>query len=147
MRFRFNYSPSRYRRIGVIWLFCLGLLQAGAYAGEEGSRGAIEVRISGIKSRQHGNLILTLYDNEDSWLEPKLIFAHKVVEVLGDMVNIRFEDIPYGNTYALFIFHDKNKNEKLVFRCFPFPRPREGVAVSNNAGRAGPPYYHKALLG
>lgn len=104
----------------------------------------LRVKVTGIKYKQGGNLVLTLYNSEDSWLVLKKIYAAKKIKVTADVLTIDFESIPYSDTYALFIFHDRNSNDTLDFSWFPFPHPTEGVAVSNNAVRMGEPYYAKA---
>jgi uncharacterized protein (DUF2141 family) len=109
-----------------------------------GALGRIHVKIGGIRTKQGGNLILTLYNSKSSWLVLKKIYATKVVKVDRDSLLVDFENVPYADSYALFVFHDANQNNKLDFSWFPFPHPKEGVAVSNNAVRMGEPLYEKA---
>jgi len=110
----------------------------------ENTCGLLHVKVTGIKYKQGGNLILALYNSEDSWFVLKKIYAAKKIKVTADTHTVDFENIPYGDTYALFIFHDRNSNDMLDFSWFPFLHPTEGVAVSNNAVRMGEPYYAKA---
>ncbi|MEI8349926.1 MAG: DUF2141 domain-containing protein [Candidatus Omnitrophota bacterium] len=110
----------------------------------ENASGVIRVKVTGVRYAQGGNLVLTLYNSEDSWFVLEKIYAYKIVKVTGDTLTVDFDNIPYADTYALFVFHDANGNNMLDFSWFPFPHPKEGVAVSNNAVRMGEPYYSKA---
>lgn len=109
--------------------------------------GTIHIKVSGIRYKQGGNLIFTLYNSKENWLVLKKIYTTKVVKVTKDTITMDFGNIPYADSYALFIFHDANENNKLDFSWFPFPHPTEGVAVSNNAVRMGEPRYDKARFG
>jgi uncharacterized protein (DUF2141 family) len=104
----------------------------------------IHVKVNGIRPKQGGNLIFALYNSKENWLVLKKIYASRVVKVTQDSLTVDFENVPYGDSYALFVFHDANENNKLDFSWFPFPHPKEGVAVSNNAVRMGEPLYDKA---
>jgi uncharacterized protein (DUF2141 family) len=107
-------------------------------------KAVIHVTVTGVKYKQGGNLIFTLYNSKETWFVVKKIYATKVVKVSAETASVDFENIPYADTYALFAFHDANINNKLDFSWFPFPHPTEGVAVSNNAVRMGEPLYEKA---
>ncbi len=111
---------------------------------DEVKTGLLQVRVTGIKYSQGGNLIFALYNGKDNWLKKDKVYMSKASEVEEDGLSVSFIDVSYGDSYALFVFHDKNDNEKLDFRKFPFPKPREGVGVSNNNLRMGPPEYGKA---
>jgi uncharacterized protein (DUF2141 family) len=113
----------------------------------ESPRGVIQVKVTGIRYQQGGNIILTLYNSQSSWLVLKQIYANKIVKVTAPTLTVDFENIPYADSYALFAFHDANENNKLDFAWFPFPHPKEGVAVSNNAVRMGEPRYEQARFG
>jgi uncharacterized protein (DUF2141 family) len=111
------------------------------------SNATIRVKVTGIKYKQGGNLVFALYNSKESWFVLKKIYRSKVVKVTADTAIVDFENIPYADTYALFVFHDTNANNKLDFSWFPFPHPKEGVAVSNNAVRMGEPLYEQARFG
>ncbi|MDB4987056.1 MAG: hypothetical protein JWN04_2234, partial [Myxococcaceae bacterium] len=54
------------------------------------------------------------------------------------------KDVKPG-TYAVSVIHDENKNNELDMRWLPWPKPKEGVAVSNDPdNRAGPPKWETA---
>ncbi len=128
-----------------LWFYVLCLLlSVSSLPAQEKSTGTFEVEVSGVRFGQGGRLIFALYTSKDSWLKPKQVFQAKTVEAEEKVARVEFDNIPYGDTYALFVYHDQNGNEKLDFRKFPFPRPKEGLSVSNNAVRMGRPYFEKA---
>lgn len=108
--------------------------------------GSLTVEVDGVHFEQGGKLFFALYNSKDTWLKAKEVFQAKTAEVSEKIARISFDNIPYSDTYALFVYHDKNQNEKLDFRKFPFPKPREGLSVSNNAVRMGRPYFDKACF-
>ena len=107
--------------------------------------GVVELKIAPVRIKDGGDLIISLYNDKDSWLKTDKAFNTKVLPVETDTVNVTLGDIPFGQ-YALSIIHDKNSNGKFDMRWFPFPKPKEGAGVSNNNRRMGKPDYDKALF-
>ncbi|MDP2924011.1 MAG: DUF2141 domain-containing protein [Candidatus Omnitrophota bacterium] len=130
--------------LSIAILIIVTVLVSALSIGAQDIKGTIHVKVTGILVKQGGNLIFALYNSESSWLVLKKIYASKAVKVTSDTVTAAFENIPYADSYALFVFHDAKGNNKLDFYTFPFPRPKEGVAVSNNAVRFGEPRYRQA---
>lgn len=60
-----------------------------------------------------------------------------------DRLQAKFANLPVEKKYAVEVFHDQNRNQKMDFKLFP-PKPKECAGVSNNAVRRGPPDYQKA---
>lgn len=108
-----------------------------------GTHGRIDVTIAPVRVDDGGNLLVTLYDSEDSWLEMEKAFAIRTVPAVADTVTISFDSIAPGE-YAISVVHDKNENGKFDMRWFPWPKPKEGSGVSNNHRRKGKPKYDKA---
>jgi len=116
-----------------------------SYSAMEGENtGRIIATVKGIRSDQGGDVIIALYNSNDHWLDLRGSFSRKTMPVESDSLIAIFEDIPYDSTYAVEVIHDKNRNGKIDFRKFPFPKPKEGAGVSNNNRRLGPPEYNKA---
>ncbi len=109
-------------------------------------KGQLIVIIKGIRNEQAGKLILNLYQGEENWLESGREFSKKILKVSkDDEMQTIFTDIPYYQSFAIQVFHDRNNNGKLDFQWFP-PKPEEGVGVSNNQFRKGPPDYNEAKI-
>ena len=114
-----------------------GLVAAGAYAA------GVEVTVQGVKASVGGTVYATLYCGEPNWLDPTKVTAQAQAPVTGETVVVRFENVAPGGC-ATNLYHDENGNGKLDLLRGPFPIPTEGVAVSNNAIRRGPPKYKQA---
>lgn len=108
--------------------------------------GRIKVNIEEIKVDQGGNLIIALFNAEGSWPKHDSALFRKVVPVSETLMQVEFDQIILSKTYAVQVLHDKNRNDKLDFRWFPYPRPNEGTGISNNNSRIGPPSFEKALF-
>jgi len=109
------------------------------------NRTEIEVSIYTIKVKMGGDLIVSLYDNEETWLKLDKALAVKTVPADSDTIVVKFIDIVPGK-YAVSVIHDRNQDGKMNMRIFPFPKPKEGVGVSNNSRRMGKPKFDKALF-
>lgn len=114
------------------------------YAQESIDKGNIEVTIQDINTEEHGNLVILLFNSEDSWLTADQSYKVIIIDVLNKTEKIVFEDVPFGTNYAIEVIHDENGNFKMDMRILPYPKPKEGVGLSNNTFRAGPPEYEKA---
>jgi len=66
------------------------------------------------------------------------------VKITGAAMTVEFKDVKPG-TYAVSVIHDENKNNELDMRWLPWPKPKEGVGVSNDPdNKAGPPKWEAA---
>lgn len=103
----------------------------------------VTVKISGFKGTE-GLALITLYDSEQSWLKvPKAVQVVRA-KITGAAMSIDFKDVKPG-TYAISVIHDENKNNELDMRWLPWPKPKEGVGVSNDPeNKAGPPKWEAA---
>jgi uncharacterized protein (DUF2141 family) len=103
----------------------------------------VTVKISGFKGVE-GIALVTLYDSEQSWLKvPKAVQVVRA-KIGGAALSVDFKDIKPG-TYAVSVIHDENKNNELDMRWLPYPKPKEGVGVSNDPeNKAGPPKWEAA---
>ncbi|HEX5657712.1 MAG TPA: DUF2141 domain-containing protein, partial [Polyangiales bacterium] len=65
-------------------------------------------------------------------------------QLQGPELKLEFKDVKPG-TYAVQVVHDENKNNKLDMRWLPYPKPIEGVGVSNDPdNKAGAPKWEAA---
>lgn len=104
------------------------------------------ITIKGIQVEQGGKLILNLYQGEENWLESgKQVQSLEFPIANKNELQAVFNDLPYQQGMAIQVIHDSNSNGKMDFQWFP-PKPKEGVAVSNNHFRVGPPLYEKAKI-
>ncbi|PLW95026.1 MAG: hypothetical protein C0591_11565 [Marinilabiliales bacterium] len=114
------------------------------FSQEMAQTGNIEVTIQDIDLDEVGVLVILLFNSEDSWLEADQYYKIIKVSPSKERQKIIFENIPFGSEYAIEVIHDENGNLKMDMRILPYPKPKEGVGVSNNIFRAGPPEYEKA---
>jgi uncharacterized protein (DUF2141 family) len=127
----------------ALWLsaLVLGLGMQAAHA--QPSLTTVTVTIAGFRNVE-GVALVTLYDSEQSWLKmPKAVQVVRA-SLKGSELRIDFKDVKPG-TYALQVVHDENKNNKLDMRWLPYPKPLEGVGVSNDPdNKAGAPKWEAA---
>jgi uncharacterized protein (DUF2141 family) len=102
------------------------------------AQNTIEVEIINFASDK-GVAQIGLFNTETSFLDK--VYKGKEVKIKDQKVVAIFSDIPDG-TYAISVFHDKNKDEKLnTFLGIP----TENYAASNNApSKFGPPKWKDA---
>lgn len=124
-------------------LIIIVLLPQFSFAEE---RGDLHVRIQEINVHAGGSLHVALFREEKGW--PKLKAAWQIHDVAATerTMEVLFKNLPYAENYAVEIHHDENSNGKFDMRWFPYPRPREGVGVSNNRFGFGPPDFNEACF-
>ena len=99
----------------------------------------LTVSISGLKSNT-GTVQVGLFNSEGKFLKSALKGSSS--EIKSKAATVTFTDIPKGE-YAISVYHDKNKNNKLDTNFMGIPS--EDFACSNNAkGFMGPPKYQDA---
>ncbi len=105
--------------------------------------GEVQVELTGLQEAE-GDIYITVYDSEDSWLGEERVMVQKVVieEARKDGVVLSVLELPPGE-YALTIYHDTNGSGELDTNFIGIPK--EPVAMSNNAkAKFGPPKYEDA---
>ena len=102
------------------------------------------VHVVGVRAEQGGNLVVAVYASEDSWLERERARAVRTVPATADSLSLSFDDLAADSACAIAVFHDRNGNDSLDMRWFPWPKPKEGTGVSGNQG--GRPQYAKAAF-
>ena len=129
----------------VLWATLLGLSAwfDGARASAQEAPSTVTVKISGFKGAE-GLALVTLYDNEQSWLKvPKAVQVVRA-KITGAGMSIEFKDVKPG-TYAVSVIHDENKNNELDMRWLPYPKPKEGSGASRDPDtKVGPPKWEGA---
>jgi len=102
-----------------------------------------------VNIRSSGELHIAIYDDAEAFQGDKGekggpaegIIDGVIQEVSGSTVSFRFE-LPEGR-YAIGVFHDANRNNRLDTGLFGIPKEQFGF--SNNAmGRFGPPSFEAA---
>jgi uncharacterized protein (DUF2141 family) len=98
--------------------------------------GTIVVHVKGIDASQ-GEIQIGLFKNANDFPNHSKVFKGAKVAASKNGVTYQFTDIPLG-TYALAVFHDKNRNKQLDKNMFGVPT--ESYGFSNNVyGTFGPP--------
>jgi uncharacterized protein (DUF2141 family) len=114
--------------------------------GSAGESGTILVTIAGIRADQGGTLLVALFDAKGSWPKHESALRRQSLAVSDATQRLSFDQLPADRSYAVQVLHDRNRNGRLDFRWLPYPKPSEGVGVSNNNRRLGPPSFDKALF-
>ncbi len=130
-------------------LYCLAVLvalPAGSLRAQASPApvATLTVSVSGIRVREGGVLLVALYHGPAGWLELDSAVAVERVPVSGDSMTVVFAGLPPDSGYAIAVTHDKNGNDRMDMRWFPFPKPKEGAGVSGNNRRMGKPRYDEA---
>ena len=103
----------------------------------------VTVTVQGANASLGNMLYATLYCGEPTWLDPAQAAGTAQVVVKAETLVLRFDNVASGGC-AMSLYHDENGNGTLDIMKGPFPIPTEGLAVSNNAFRFGPPKYKEA---
>lgn len=121
----------------------LGFVAPALSVHAQEAAGSVNVKVSGFKGTE-GIALVTLYDSEQSWLKvPKAVQVVRM-KITGSSLSVEFKNVKPG-TYAVSVIHDENKNNELDMRWLPWPKPKEGVGVSNDPdNKAGPPKWEAA---
>ncbi|MCB1702586.1 MAG: DUF2141 domain-containing protein [Pseudomonadales bacterium] len=126
-------------------LFLLALFPAHVFSQDDGAAqtGVVKLELSGL-SDASGNIYISVYNSEDSWLGADTLVTEKVAiadALEGELVLAELP-LPPGE-YAISIFYDLNNNGELDTNFIGIPK--EPVALSNNARPSfGPPKYKDA---
>jgi len=109
-----------------------------------GNFGTLTITIDGIKPAAGGVLRVALFQGEEAWPKLKNAFQLKQVSPTAEQMSVQYPDLAYADNYAVEIHHDENGNGKFDMRWLPYPRPKEGVGVSNNTFGFGHPDFSDA---
>ena len=106
-------------------------------------KGELTIEVNGIKAIT-GQLLVSVYNSESSWLNTDSAFRKVMVSVTNDMEEIVLEKLPEGD-YAIALFQDLNGNEALDQTELKIPR--EPFGFSNNPkGLRGPASFSQAMF-
>ena len=124
------------------------LLLAGPALAEtsgDATAGTVKLELSGLQDAA-GNVYVSVYDSDDSWLGDDTVLTQKVViadALQGEVVVTELQLAP--GEYAISVFYDSNDNGELDTNFIGIPK--EPVALSNNARPSfGPPKYKDAVF-
>jgi uncharacterized protein (DUF2141 family) len=103
---------------------------------------SLYIKLQGIQPRP-GDLKIAVYQGNANWMQPdKAVIRTRIVRDGSNQQSISLQLEP--GEYAISIVHDENDNNRMDMSWFPYPRPGEGVGVSNNVEGVGPPDYDDA---
>ena len=128
-------------------LFLLALFPAHVFSQDDGAAqtGVVKLELSGL-SDASGNIYISVYNSEDSWLGADTLVTEKVAiadALEGELVLAELP-LPPGE-YAISIFYDLNNNGELDTNFIGIPTEQSGS--SNNApARFGPPKFRDAAF-
>lgn len=126
----------------LLWL----LLFVSPFTPAHSAQQDLIINIDGLRTEQSGHLIVTLFNKKGSWPKHDSASLKRTIAIDASLSQVVLPAIETGKRYAVQILHDHNSNGVLDFRWFPYPKPSEGVGVSNNHRRMGPPSFEKALF-
>ncbi len=124
----------------LLLIFAVGV----ATASEQRNQGTLIIEISGLQPTAGGQLRVALFAGEEGW--PKLQQAFRLQQraVSAERLRIEFVELPLRDDYAIEVHHDENANGQFDMRWLPYPKPKEGVGVSNNRFGFGHPDFSEA---
>ena len=122
-----------------MWL--LSVICALAMHPSNEKTGTLIVEVQGI-TQPKGDLQIGIYNNANGFGQKEKVYMGKVVSVNSNTVTVSLPQLPHG-TYAICVFHDKNKNGVLDKSFFGIPT--EAYGFSNNVrGTLGLPDFDDA---
>lgn len=103
--------------------------------------GTIVVKVSGIENNK-GVIRIGLYNSKTSFpIYKKAMFENSFKQANKSGITYTFENIPAG-TYAIAVWHDENKNEKIDKNFLGVPTENYGFS-KNIYGTFGPPDFEE----
>jgi uncharacterized protein (DUF2141 family) len=89
----------------------------------------LTVKISGLNSND-GQVVVLLYNSKKGFpMMPGKAFKRKITAVQDKAATVKFENLPSGQ-YAVFFYHDLDKNGKLNHNMVG--KAKEDYGISNN---------------
>ncbi|MFO7895879.1 MAG: DUF2141 domain-containing protein [Candidatus Cloacimonadales bacterium] len=125
------------------WAF--SLLATDGKSDNQDNQLSATVEISQIDLAEKGELIVRIFYDESSWNDNLPDQEIKIKEFSATH-SLSLQLPAKINSLALQIIHDANQNGKMDFRIFPFPKPTEGIGLSNNFFRKGRPRFSDAEI-
>jgi uncharacterized protein (DUF2141 family) len=127
------------RAVAFLAVFCSVASASGEPAA--GGVGRLVVVPVGLESSE-GDVMVQLAADEAGFEGDGEAFRSAKVAVVDRRAECVFDDVPHGD-YAIRVFHDANRNEKLDTNFIGVPKEKFGF--SNDAlGRFGPPSFEQA---
>lgn len=104
--------------------------------------GSVKVTVESIIKEDGGDLIISLYNNEDGYPKPDGSLRAQVLKVVASSMSYTFSGLPEGN-YAIVAFQDADQSKSL--RKSFIGMPKEPIGFSqNNKIRFGAPSYEES---
>lgn len=123
------------------YMWFLSVLCALAMHPTNEKTGTLVVEVQGI-AQPKGDLQIGVYNSANGFGEKEKVYIGKVVSANSKTVTVSLPQLPHG-TYAICVFHDKNKNGVLDKGIFG--QPTEAYGFSNNVrGTFGLPAFDDA---
>ncbi len=101
--------------------------------------GSVKVEIKNVNHAKGGNLILSLYDNEDSYPEPDGPMKVQIMEITASSMSYTFNRLPAGN-YAIVAFQDTDKDKSLRKNFIGMPKEPIGFSQNNKISFGAPSF-------
>ncbi len=124
-----------------LMVLSVGMLMSACLLAQ--SIGELTIKVSDKKNRTDGQLVLLLFTEADGFPGEVDQAAYKGrIDKVVQNATYTFKNLPHGK-YAVSVFLDKNKNEKVDRNFIGFPK--EPVGASNMT-RLGKPNFKKCLI-
>ena len=115
----------------LLFLITMGVLQS-----QDKAKTMIQLEITGIKNNT-GFIQIAVFKSDTDF--DKDIFSYVIAVPASSEVSVSIPNLDIGK-YAIAVYHDENKNQKLDKNFVGIPK--EGYGFSNNAvGKLGPPKF------
>ncbi|NBU99536.1 MAG: DUF2141 domain-containing protein [Spirochaetia bacterium] len=115
----------------LIFFLAIGVLHS-----QDKAKTMIQLEITGIKNSA-GFIQVAVYNSDTEF--DKEVFIKVIAVPASSEVHVSIPNLDIGK-YAIAVYHDENKNQKLDKNFVGIPK--EGYGFSNNAvGKLGPPKF------
>jgi uncharacterized protein (DUF2141 family) len=118
----------------LLFLMIIGVLQS-----QDKAKTMVQLEITGIKNST-GFIQIAVFKSDTDF--DKDIFIKVIAVPASSEVQVSIPNLEVGR-YAIAVYHDENKNQKLDKNFVGIPK--EGYGFSNNAvGKLGPPKFSES---
>lgn len=139
----FHHNKIVFKRLFFSLAVIIICLYTGLNFGQETRKsfGNLTVIITGF-SNEEGNCRFALDNSKSVYEREDSVWIGKVLPIINKKVVVEIDSLLYGE-YAVRVFHDENKNEKIDTNFLGIPT--EDYGYSNDASDwFGPPSWEKA---
>ena len=120
-------------------VFLMGCLMALWGSFVHAQSGSVQLEINNIDADKGGNLIISLYDDEESYPKAGESIQVQIMEVTASSMRHTFKGLVDGN-YAVVAFQDYDKSKSLRKNFIGMPKEPIGFSQNNKISFGAPSF-------